>query len=278
MTRALLIISALALVLIGCGPQDASEFLEGPDADFGKSLFSDLQAKNLKAIEGETAPEVLASAAPLVLEQMAAQFPSTPPRSVLIAGLNVIKFSGLKDTARRVDISLQYEFDSKWLLASARWRETASGDKVIEAINVQVLPASLMVINAFELSGKSIGHYVVLALAIALPLFSIAVLILCVSTPLSWKRKIWWCVGILLGLGKINFSWTNGAIFVQPLFFQFLSAGWIRSGVGPIIISISIPLFAILFLWKWRAGKFAVLDANGQPDAVEAQPSSPEKE
>src|SRR5439155_11300528 len=121
----------------------------------------------------------LATAAPSVFDQMAAFFPPTPPRAVAVVGLNTTEFMGNKDTARRVNVSLQYEFENQWLLANAMWRETASGDKIIEAMNVQPLAKSLQEINSFELRGKGIAKYAILVLEIAWH-------VLCVSVYIWW--------------------------------------------------------------------------------------------
>jgi hypothetical protein len=62
MLRAILIASAFACTLSGCGPMD--NFYEGPDGDYGKSLFSDLQARNVKILQQRFDPKVLASGSP----------------------------------------------------------------------------------------------------------------------------------------------------------------------------------------------------------------------
>jgi hypothetical protein len=255
MLRALFIASALLCALSGCGPLD--KFYEGPDGDYGKSLFSDLQARNVKILQQRFDPKVLATGSPSTFDQMAAFFPPTPPRSVAVVFRTTQIFHLEDGTARRVTVSLQYEFENRWLLANARWRETTSGDKIIEGMNVQPLAKSLQEINSFQLTGKGIANYAILALAVALPLFCIAALVACIRTPMPRKRKILWCLGILVGFGRLGVNWTSGAISVTPLSIQFLSAGWLRWGpFAPHEISIAVPLFAMLFLWRLRQGKF----------------------
>ena len=254
MLRAILIASAFACTLSGCGPMD--NFYEGPDGDYGKSLFSDLQARNVKILQQRFDPKVLASGSPSTFDQMAAFFPPTPPRSVAVVFRTTQIFHLEDGTARRVTVSLQYEFETRWLLANARWRETTSGDKIIEGMNVQPLAKPLQEINSFQLEGKGIANYAILVLAIALPLFCTVALVACIRTPMPHKRKILWCLGILVGFGRLGVDWTSGAIAVSPLYVQFLSAGWLRWGpLAPHQISISVPLFAMLFLWRRHQGK-----------------------
>ena len=157
--------------------------------------------------------------------------------------------------------------------ASATWRETASGDKIIEAMNVQPLARSLQEINSFKLKGKGIANYAFLVLAIALPLFCAAALIVCIRTPMPPRRKILWCLGILFGLCQIGLNWTSGAISVNLLSFQLLAAGLVRAGpIAPYVISISVPLFAMLFLWRWHQGQFE----GGETAGNVPPPSTPE--
>jgi hypothetical protein len=262
MLRAFFIASAFVCALSGCAPID--KFYEGPDGDYGKSLFSDIQARNVKALQQRFDPKVLATISPSTLDQMAAVFPSTSPRSVAVV-FRTTQMIHLEDgTAHRVNVSLQYEFENQWLLANARWRETTSGDKIIEGMSVQPLAKSLQEINSFQLKGKGIANYVILALAVSLPLFSIAAFIACIRTPMPRKRKILWCLGILVGFGQFGVNWTSGAISVAPLSVQLLSAGWFRLGpFAPHEISVSVPLFAMLFLWMRHRGRFERSEAVG---------------
>lgn len=255
-----LIVSALLITLAACLPQGTPKFPDGPDVELGKGLFLALQAGNTAAIRGKMDQKIFATAPPLVFEQMAALFPQTPLRSVTAVSLSAVSFLGNEDPARRMNVGLQYEFDNAWLLGNVGWRETRNGDTVIETMHLQPLAMSLQEANKFELAGKSFLHYLFLGLVMTLHLFSITVLVLCLRTPMPYKRKALWCVGIIIGVGQFSLNWTNGAVSVTPLFFQFLSAGWFRtSTVAPHILTVAAPLFAIIFLWKRQRGAFAIL-------------------
>src|SRR5579871_1914192 len=102
MLRVLLIASAFLCILSGCVPSD--DFYEGPDGDFGKSLFSELQARNLKNLQQRFDPKLIATQSPSTLEKMAAFFPPTPPRSVAVV-LRTNQIFRLEDgTTRRVNV------------------------------------------------------------------------------------------------------------------------------------------------------------------------------
>src|SRR4029453_16418247 len=100
------------------------------------------------------------------------------------------------------------------------------------------LRASLQTLNLFTLADKGITHHVVLALAVALPLFTVFVLVLCLTTSMPRRRKTLWALAILFGVTVLRFNWTNG-VFVgwRALSFQLFSAGYAHPELGPPIIS-----------------------------------------
>ena len=235
-----LIALALFIALSGCQ-------LEAADADFAKSLVADLQARNLDAIEARSDPTLRDKRANLAL--IAEQLPPTMPISVEVAGWNWVQIVTVRGPrVRRMTVQLQYQFERRWLLVSARWRTEDGGQPIIEELLVQPLPASLEEINRFTLEGRGVLHYLVLALAVALPIYSLAVLVLCLRTPMRLGRKALWSLAILLGVATFHFNWTTGEVVVDPLRAQLLSAAYTRSGLGPWIFSLSFPLGAAVFL------------------------------
>ena len=88
-----------------------------------------------------------------------------------------------------------------------------------------------------------------LALAVAAPLFSLYALVLCVRTRLRGKKWLW-IVAILLGVGALSVNWTTGQWNFQPAYVQLLSASATASPYGPWVISVSVPLGAILFVLR----------------------------
>src|SRR5581483_4012822 len=253
------VVLVLAFALAACGLNDASRLLEGPDADYGKSLFSALQARDLKTVRDRMDPFVLGTAAPSTFDQMAALFPPDAPQSVGVVGVNIKEFKESKDTTRRVSVTLQYEWENKWLLAVAMWRETPSGEKLTEGMNVRPLAKPLQETNGFELNGKGVANYVFLVLVIAFPLLCVTTLVICIRTPMLRERKILWCLGIVLGFCQFNLNWTTGAMSVTPLSVQLLAAAWARaSPFAPHVFSISLPVFALFFLWRRHQGQFSL--------------------
>ena len=244
---ALLFIFALLLVLTGCVDQETFN----AEVEFGKRLVANLQARKLDAIDARLDRAAVGDGSRAALAKMAQLLPAGAPTSIEVAGLNVHTVNWAdKGTTRHVALSLQYQFGDKWFLVNARWRRPDTGALLIESLHVGPLRASLQEINRFALGGKSAIHYTVLGLAVALPLFSLTVLGLCLLTPIPVWRKALWSVPILFGLTTVSLNWTSGAMVWQPLHVLILSGGYSQTDLGPVILSIALPLGAIVFLLR----------------------------
>nr|MDP9126725.1 hypothetical protein [Pseudomonadota bacterium] len=143
----------------------------------------------------------------------------------------------------------EYEFPKKWVAGTVMLLEK---DKVetIGGISAYALPDSLENLNKFRLSGKPMTSYVMLALTCIVPVFVLYVLVLCAKTPIP-KRKWLWVLFVLLGFVTFQLNWTDGSLRVVPLSFQLFAAGVSSPGpYSPTILSLSIPLGAIVFLLR----------------------------
>ena len=60
-----------------------------------------------------------------------------------------------------------------------------------------------------------------------------------------------WVIFILLGFVAITVNWTTGALAFQPLSFHVLGAGARAAPFSPWFVTVSFPLGAVIFLWKW---------------------------
>lgn len=81
----------------------------------------------------------------------------------------------------------KYQFTNAWVLAAVTI-DTAGENKTLTGINVNPIPKSLGELNAFTLSGKSVTHYILLAITVAVPVFIVWVIVLCARTKI---RKKW---------------------------------------------------------------------------------------
>jgi hypothetical protein len=97
------------------------------------------------------------------------------------------------------------------------------------------------------LGGKNALQYGVLTLAVGVAIFTLCVLVVCIRTKLK-RRKWLWILFILFGFGKLSVNWATGQWGIQVLAAQLFSASTYADFFGPWIISVSLPIGAMVFL------------------------------
>ncbi len=212
--------------------------------DFARTYLSTLRegdvlkAESLHVAEAKT-PEIRTQ-----LEE-AAEGLKKDPRSVELVGFNVKTSADQKLTM----LNYQVELPDSWLLISVDVKVVGDEKGILGlGIHPMVDPQVQRAANAFKLSGKSAMHFIILALAVAVPLFILYAVILCARS--KTRRKGLWIAFILLGIGTLVMNWTTGEIMFQPTVFQLFGVDFSRKYYGPCLISVSFPLGAILFLLK----------------------------
>lgn len=168
------------------------------------------------------------------------------PISIEIVGFNVHRLKG----ERRINLTYQLQFKDAWLLTNVTV-VNISGKQQIFRFQANTIPKSLEEINAFTLSDKSFRHYIILLIAIGIPVFIICTIVLCVRTKM--KRKWLWIIFMLFGFGRYSFNWTSGQMGFTPIAIQLIPTSAFKHGLyAPWIIYISVPIGALLFLLKMR--------------------------
>jgi hypothetical protein len=249
MKRWVVVLCALGAVLLGgCDPQSAMKAMI-PDQQerIARHLIDELRAGDIGVVENQISAEVKGPATHDTLQKARSFFPAEPPKSVKVVGYHFLTVNGVTT----YNFTFEYEFSHRWLLAWTNFKP--SGGKVeIMALGIEPLADSLENANAFRLSGKSLQHYVFLALVVAAVLFSIVTLVVCLMTRVP-RYKWAWIIAIVLGVTQFKLNWTTGAIEWHVLGLQLLSAGFVQGFYGPLMLELGVPLGAMMF-WGWRSG------------------------
>ena len=256
---------------VGCS-QDAllQKFASAEDQATAKKYVDDLRTGRYAEIEAVADPSIKGPTMRGTLEQMAGLIPDEEPSSIKLVGAETTKGPG--GTIK--NLTFEYGFGDKWLLVNLATQSRADvftivgfnvylpdGRTVLFTLakavgddrwdKAQIVAQSLADGNRFGLTGKTPGQYLILALAILLPLLTLYALILCARTKMV-RGKWLWIVVILLGVGKVAVNWTTGEWQVTPLAIQLLSVSAFTAGYGPWVVAVSVPLGAILFLFRRR--------------------------
>jgi hypothetical protein len=238
----------LLIIFSGCNQTKDSlirRFIPLGSEAIATNYINLLREGKYEQIEADLNPSLKTPNIRDTLAGMASKIPSEDPKSVKVIGAYNNIFGS---DSSEINLTFEYQFPSQWLLINVATQKK-NGISSIVGLNVYPLSDSLENLNRFTLVGKGIIQYVTLAFAILIPLFTLYALVLCVRTKME-KRKWLWIIFILAGLGKFTINWTTGQWNFAPLSFQLLGSSSFAPPYGAWLISISLPMGAILFLFR----------------------------
>lgn len=224
--------------------------------------MEDLRHQKIDAVEQEATEASRHQEQPLstILSKMATAFPPGEPKLIRAVG-----YTPMAGAAGEISYyaSYEYEFPKRWVLVRLEWQR-ADNKLRLNGVNIRLLDASIEDTNAFTLAGKGIANYVILGLAVLAPVFSLYTLFLCLKTKgIRWKWL--WALFIIIGFGSLTVEWTTGSSSLTILSVKLLSVSWMRRGLGPWLISVGLPLGALLFYWRLARFKKARTQLNPAP-------------
>jgi hypothetical protein len=191
-------------------------------------------------------------------------FPAHEPKSVKVVSLLFRRGADPPTDS----LTLEYEFPDKWILVDFSIQKSG-GVSTIVGFNVMPVAESSEEVNSFHLAGKGPLQYMVLLLAIFVPISCIYAFVLCLQSRNN--RKWLWAVFILLGVGKFAVNWTTGEWSFTPFALYILGASVTAHPVyAPWMVAVSFPLGAFLFLK--RRGSLALAES---PATIEEPPQMP---
>jgi hypothetical protein len=240
-----LTVACVLLSVTGCNQEALlRKFASPEDQATAKKYIDALRAERYEEIEAVADPAIQGPTLRGTLQQMAALMPDEEPSSVKLVGAQTQKNS--QGTTK--NLTFEYRYGEKWLLVNVATQR--KGD-ALTLVGFNVYPQAQAVTerNEFKLAGKSAAQYLILTLAIAFPLLSLYALIQCIRTKMV-RGKWLWVVVILIGVGRLAINWTTGAWELSTLYIQVLSASVLYDAQGAMILAVSVPLGAILFLFR----------------------------
>ena len=258
-----------AACLSGC---DSSALFDSlvpkEESKIAQDVVAKVAARDFAAIDAAMDPAQRPPNLQEALEKMAVMVPAGTPKSVKVVGTNTMRSSA----ATTYHLTYEYEYPSGWLVAAVLL-ERRDDKLLLQGINFVPRTQSLESENSFTFAGKGPLHYVVLVLAVAIPLFVIYALVLCFRTRFA-KRKWLWVLFVGVGLMQFNFNWASGAWNVQPVSFVLLGLGVVKSGpVAPWVVTLGVPFGAIIFLIRRRELQRLAAEAAESSGAAKVAPA-----
>jgi hypothetical protein len=241
----MLIALVFVVLLAGCSRESMMKAFASPeDEQQAKHYIGLLQAHKFDEIENDIDPAIKAKSTSLdqTLQTMAAEMPAGQPLSVKLVNASFLT----SNTLHKSKLIYEYQYPDQRVLINVATQKK-DGVTTIIAFNVKRLSDRNG--NSFSLSGKSPLQYAVLALAMVAAIFSLYALILCIRTKMRGKKWLW-IIFILFGVGSLSVNWTTGEWNLQLVSIQLFSASAIAPLYGAWVISVSVPLGAILFVLR----------------------------
>jgi len=241
------ITSIFLMYLAGCDQKEMLRRLTPTEEDkMARAFLEDVRGGDLHEAESLISNDVAYRDAALEPRELVEVLKGSELRHIEMIGANTSFFSTGGYTRKTVNLSYQVELSKGWLVGSFVITEEG-GSRRITGARFYRNSASLEEINRFTFAGKGLIYYVFLSLAITIPVFIIAVLVICVRSKI--RRKWLWVLFILLGFVSFRLNWATGQLDWQLINFQLLGAGVSKFGIyAPWIISVSLPIGAIVFL------------------------------
>jgi len=233
--------------LSACNPATMIEqFADDAKEQIARNYIQRLIDGDVVALAAELDPSLQSGDVIAKLEQVRSFLPKEPPTTTNLIGYFVQSTS----SSTQYNLTYQFGYGAKWVLANAAWRELPDGRRVIVGLTVQVLSQSLQETNAFSFKHARLKHYLFLLAVVAVPIFSVVTLVVCIRTKLP-RRKWLWILFIIVGVLKLSLNWTTGQVGLTAAYLQFFGGGASAASIySPWILSFSVPLGAILFWVK----------------------------
>lgn len=243
----------LASGLSGCGAMDISAAAARPDAVEARQITDSLARGDVAAVAARMDDSQRTAALDVNLELVARQFPQGAPDAVRLVGYqtNMVKRVGGSRTTIS-DVTFESKYGTTFVVTNVVLRAVNDGARRIIGLHTQALPHSLEVANGFSLRGKGLMAYIWLLAMIAAGLVTVAGLVLWFRRRHVTRHRWWWLLAILFGAFKLSINWSTGAFAIQALSVQLFSLSATRTGLGPWILSFSIPAGAIAFMINAR--------------------------
>jgi len=239
----------LAGLLVASCDQQAmiDKFASSEDKEFASSQIQALMMRDYASIEKLADPSISGPVLHQSLEEMAELLPPGNPTSVKLVGAHTVKSGG----QTQANLTYEYEFPGKWFLINVATRKAGYGTSIV-GFRVQPAVQSLEDQNRFTIAGKSAIQYLVLVLAVVVPLITLYALVQCIRTPFA-GRKWPWVLFILVGVGALAVNWSTGEWAIDLLRVQLLGASAVAPLYGPLTVTVSLPLGALVFLARRKS-------------------------
>ena len=236
-----------SLVICGCDSQKAlfQRFAPAEEDSFARRFMEAIQNEDYETATTMLDANLNTAETIRELKGMHSIYTQGNPLSTEIIG---VKWNQENDISYYA-LSYQLQFRRSWFLSEIAVTHREGKCYIIGA-HYNGLPESLETTNAFNLSNKAPTQYFFLVVFVLVAVLVVYAIILELKSKL--RRKWLWVLFTLVGVGNFYLNWTTGEFSIQPISFKIPQVGFHRLGLyGPWYLYISIPVVAIIFLFRY---------------------------
>lgn len=240
MTRGALVLG-LALTF-GCSQEALVEKMSSPqERAEALDCIDSLRQGKLDELERRMHPSIASPDLRATLQKMAEIMPQGDPKIVKLVGVNKSSDSN----GSTVNLTYQFGFGARWFLANCA---LLTNESAVSIVGMSVQPLDKPYEEArFELKARSPQQYAFLATALAAVLVSLTAFVMVILDH-SLRRRWAWVIFTLFGFFTFTMNWETAEIQFQALSFLLFSAGLMAEPYGPWMVSVSVPVGALLYL------------------------------
>jgi hypothetical protein len=251
MLRRLHLLFFVGLLLAGCDYKTLlQKIVPKEDDTFARRFLNAVRTGDYTAANQMLMPSLRDAKSESGLREINHVLTHGEPVSVDIIGCNLFANASSQGTTRTTNLSYQVHFPGAWAAGNIAVGHQGAATAIVDS-HFQSIPDSLEVLNRFTFAGKSVGHFLVFVLCLAVPLLILAALIVCIRSRI--RRKWLWIIFILVGFVQFQFNWASGQVGVRPISFLLFGASAFRSSpYAPWILGFAVPVGAMIFLLSRR--------------------------
>ena len=269
--KSLFILSVLIL-FFSCSFRDyEKKFIPEKESGIAKDIAEALRQNDFDYIYQNAHPDLLPHLTKESFEEIQKNIPEEKVKSIEVAGSRTNVINGHWTG----NFTFEYEFENnKWMLCIVGL-DNINEHYYITDLFIQNIPESLLVTNRFTFQNKGFKYYFFFIMMILMTAFSITTLVFCIKTPMKTKkRKVLWCIFVLVGFITFRLNWTTGSWDVVPVSLLLFSAGFLKSGTyAQWIMKFAIPVGAITF-WIIKIIKSHIKSHHKEEDPSSVQTES----
>ena len=243
-TRLLLCLGTALVCLVGCNPEEMMKKVTSEeDQQAATECINALRERRFDALETALAEGLKGPESRATLEHMANLLPPGKPDAIKLIGADV---QSAHSGARTANITYQYTFGKQYFMVNCV-TTTEESSRYIVGLNVRQMEFSIDEQAGFSFKDKTAAQFALLITGVVFILITLAALVLCIMDK-GLNRKWLWIIFILVGFGQISVNWNTGIWDTSLAHVMLFSASAVSRGYGGWVISVALPVGAVLYL------------------------------